>query len=66
MTDAIEPKINDTLHQLLDTMEKELQQGSGFVFRAILFFDVNVSKCSPTESDAAKAVNEPSINFLKN
>ena len=59
MTDEIEPKINDTLHQLLDTMTKELQQGSGFVFRAILFFDVNVSKCSPTESDAAKAVNEP-------
>ena len=59
MTDEIEPKINDTLHQLLDTMTKELQQGSGFVFRAILFFDVNVSKCSTNESVAAKAVNEP-------
>ena len=49
MTDEIEPKINDTLHQLLDTMTKELQQGSGFVFRAILFFDVNVSKCLPKD-----------------
>ena len=58
MMDKVEHKVNDTLHQLFDTMTKELQQGSGLVFRAILWLDINISKCNPNESDVAKDVNE--------
>lgn len=56
--DKVEPAVNNTLHQLLDCMEQELQQGSGLVFRAILTLDINISKMRLTESDVAKSVSK--------
>ena len=53
--DAVEHAVNDTLQHLLDRMDNELQKGSGFVYRAILHLDINVSdKSLDSESDAAK------------
>ena len=58
MLDEVEPKVNDTLHHLLDRMVQELQQGSGLVFRAILWLDVNIVQLKPGESSIAKSVSE--------
>ena len=59
MMDDVEPLVNDNLHQLLDRMVQELQQGSGLVFRAILYFDVNISKCIVGDkSSVAKNVSD--------
>ena len=58
MMEEVEPKVNDTLHQLLDRMVQELQQGSGLVFRAILWLDVNVIQLNPPKSSIAKNVSE--------
>ena len=50
--------MNNTLHQLLDTMNQEMSQGSGLVFRAILTLDINISKIKLTESDVAISVSK--------
>ena len=55
--DNVESAVNNTLHQLLDTMRQEMSEGSGFVFRAILTLDLNISKIKLGESDAAKSVS---------
>ena len=36
--------VNGTLHHLLDRMSNHLEVGSGFVYRAILNLDINISK----------------------
>lgn len=56
--DNVESAVNNTLHQLLDTMRQEMSQGSGFVFRAILTLDINISRIKLSESDAAKNVSK--------
>ena len=55
----VEPAVNNTLHHLLDRMTCELQQGSGFVFRAILTLDINITTTRlGSGSDAAKMVSQ--------
>ena len=55
----VEPAVNNTLHHLLDRMSCELQQGSGFVFRAILTLDINISTARLSSgSDAAKQTSK--------
>ena len=56
--DNVESAVNNTLHQLLDTMRQEMSEGSGFVFRAILTLDLNISKIKLGESAAAKSVSK--------
>ena len=55
----VEPAVNNTLHHLLDRMSCELQQGSGFVFRAILTLDINITTTNlDSGSDAAKRTSQ--------
>ena len=56
--DEVEHKVNNTIHQLLDRMDQELQQGSGLVFRAILTLDINISKINIGASHSAKKISK--------
>ena len=56
--DEVKHKVNNTIHQLLDRMDQELQQGSGLVFRAILTLDINISKINIGASHSAKKISK--------
>ena len=55
----IELAINGTLHHLLDRMSNELQLGSGFVYRAILNLDINISQTNlNSKSEVAQKTSQ--------
>ena len=55
----IKNAVNGTLHHLLDRMSNHLEVGSGFVYRAILNLDINISKTDlDSKSEVAQKTSQ--------